>query len=289
MPYRKNGFTLIELLVVISIISLLSSIILATLSSVRGRAQIAAGQTFADQTYHTFGADSAATFDFDEGSGNTAYDTSGNGNNGTLMPGGVSGPLWTTDSIQGTALVFNGTSNYVSLGNNNTSLSSISDVFTIGAWIKLSTINNRMVIYTNGDINYGGDPTNSFTFDVSYGCGSLSEINGLEIILPGIYVGCTASNLLSANTWYYVAYTKNGPLERGIFYIDGVAYPPIDYTGVSTSFASGNNHRFIGMRNNSSLYFNGSIDELHIYTDSLTSEQIKNIYFTERTKYLAKN
>lgn len=45
MNKHKKGFTLIELLVVISIISLLSSIVLASLSSARGKARYASTLT----------------------------------------------------------------------------------------------------------------------------------------------------------------------------------------------------------------------------------------------------
>ena len=43
----------------------------------------------------------------DEGSGNIIYDSSGNGNNGTIY-----GATW-TDGISGTALTFNGVDDYV--------------------------------------------------------------------------------------------------------------------------------------------------------------------------------
>ena len=51
-PGSSKGFTLIELLVVIAIIGILSAVVLASLSSSRGRARIAAAQ----QTMHSIQA-----------------------------------------------------------------------------------------------------------------------------------------------------------------------------------------------------------------------------------------
>jgi len=51
---------------------------------------------------------------FDEGSGNTAYDFSGNGNNGTLL--GSPAPQWVAGKF-GTALSFNNSSAYVEIPN----------------------------------------------------------------------------------------------------------------------------------------------------------------------------
>src|SRR5258708_40324399 len=55
-----------------------------------------------------------ATYGFNEGSGNTTADASGNANVGTL-----SGPSWTTAGRYGYALSFNGTNAYVEAANSN--------------------------------------------------------------------------------------------------------------------------------------------------------------------------
>src|SRR2546427_8380874 len=81
-----------------------------------------------------FNADSAgkckpvANWMFDEGSGTTTYDRSGNGNNGTL----VNGPTWVPGVI-GNALSFNG-SNYVQIPDSQ-SLNITGNQFSISAWV----------------------------------------------------------------------------------------------------------------------------------------------------------
>jgi hypothetical protein len=72
---------------------------------------------------------------FEEGTGTTTKDLSGNGNNGTLCNGstcGVQGPTWTTGKVGG-ALIFDGVDDYV-----DTSLIFNSpSYFTVAAWVKV--------------------------------------------------------------------------------------------------------------------------------------------------------
>src|SRR3990167_6079208 len=68
---------------------------------------------------------------FDEGSGATAADSSGNNNTGTL----VNGPSWTTGKI-GQALSFDGVDDLVTASG----ISNTPSAFTLSAWIKFSQL-----------------------------------------------------------------------------------------------------------------------------------------------------
>src|ERR1700729_3106318 len=83
-----------------------------------------------------------AAYGFDEGSGTTVTDASGNGNNGT-----ISGATWSTAGKYGDALSFNGTSSLVTIPN-SASLQ-LSGGMTLEAWVKPSTVNAnwRDVLY----------------------------------------------------------------------------------------------------------------------------------------------
>lgn len=99
----------------------------------------------------TAGGDLLAYWAFDDGSGQTAADSSGNGNDGTLgtTAGVDSGdPTWASCSGGGSALVFDGTDDEVRLSN-----AIIGDraTWTITAWIKMGadTADDR-TIYGEG-------------------------------------------------------------------------------------------------------------------------------------------
>src|SRR5215469_5696565 len=90
-----------------------------------------------------------AAYGFDEGSGTTVTDLSGNGNNGT-----ISGATWTTSGKYGGALVFNGTSATVNI--NNTVSLQMTTGMTLEAWVNPSIVNGawRDVFYKGNDNYY---------------------------------------------------------------------------------------------------------------------------------------
>jgi hypothetical protein len=70
-----------------------------------------------------------AAYSFDEGTGNSVADLSGNNINGTVV-----GATWIAKGMYGNALAFNGISSYVDLGN-RTALR-LTGSMTIEAWVK---------------------------------------------------------------------------------------------------------------------------------------------------------
>src|SRR3989344_2745661 len=90
-------------------------------------------------------------WNFDEGSGATANDTSDSGNNGT-----ITGATWTTGKVGSGALSFNGTSAHVNAG----SASNLDDLtsFTYSAWINPANIAQGNVYWIFGKTgNYGSN------------------------------------------------------------------------------------------------------------------------------------
>jgi hypothetical protein len=194
-----------------------------------------------------------AAYPFDEGSGTTVTDVSGNGNNGT-----VSGATWTTSGKYGHALVFNGTSALVTV-NNSTKLQ-LSNAMTLEAWVNPGTVSSiwQDVIYKGND-NYYLEGTS--------GNGSVPAMGGTfggsDVVLYG-----PAAPLL--NTWTHLAGTYDGTTMR--FYVNGTQVATQPQTGaISTS----TDPLQIGGDTIYNQYFQGTIDEVRIYNVALSAAQIQ--------------
>jgi hypothetical protein len=195
----------------------------------------------------------------------SCIDSSGNGNNGTanggMTCGNVSGKV-------NNGSYFNGVNNYVDAGN-GTSLNITGDI-TLAAWVKRfgTTGNSQGIIGTRQgktDATYpyqlGLDSTgNKF---------QLSATNGTIIISTGT----TQSNLIN-NKWYYVVGTISNTSMN--FYRDGVLVDTNTFIGSR----QGNLLKLtIGSAQSTVRFFNGSIDEVHIYNRALNATEIRTNYY----------
>lgn len=197
---------------------------------------------------------------FDEGSGNIASDSSGNGNDGT-----VNGASW-TGGISNEALQFNGISNYVGISSSPSLVLSGNQV-SLELWIKPTVALNsglasRINIMDKGD-GYGfqmevGDGRISFFVNNAYG----------DQWLP------TETSDWKAGTWYLIAGTYDGTNER--VYVNGA----LENTKSLSGTLSGIGHPLsIGSYCYGTMnFFNGAIDEVKIYNRALTSDEIYTDY-----------
>ncbi len=90
-----------------------------------------------------------AAYSFDEGSGTTLHDTSGNNNNGT-----ITNATWSTAGEYGDALDFNGTNSLVTI-NSSASLNLTSGM-TLEAWVDPTSISSawQEVLFKSDSIYY---------------------------------------------------------------------------------------------------------------------------------------
>jgi len=200
---------------------------------------------------------------FDEISGTTAADSSGNNNTGTL----TNGPTWATGKINN-ALSFDGTDDYINLGNMNVSGSGI----TIAAWVKADTfsssIDTRFISKANstneqshywmlGQTNSGGD---KLRFRLKAGGSTQTLI--------------ASSGNLPLNIWFHAIATYDGSTMR--LYKDGIEVGSVAKSGTIDINATVPAN--IGRNPDGSNHIDGAIDEARIYNRALSASDIQALY-----------
>jgi Concanavalin A-like lectin/glucanases superfamily/Cadherin-like len=193
-----------------------------------------------------------AAWGFEEASGNTVRDTSGNKLNGT-----ISGAAWTAAGKYGNALSFNGTSALVTVPDANAL--DLTTGMTLEAWVHPSAVSNtwRDVIYKGLQDIYYLDATSTYGPPAVGG----TWISGNPL------VGTTT---LPVNAWSHLAASYDGAALR--LYVNGVQVASRAQTG---SIATSNQALSIGGDEFYGAYFAGLIDEVRIYNRALTQNEIQ--------------
>jgi uncharacterized protein (TIGR02145 family) len=215
--------------------------------------------------------------------GNIA-DSSGNGYNGIN-----NGATATTNryGISGKALINNGTTNFQSIPFSNLSL----NAGTINLWFKINQINtNKEDIIFSISKNDGGNQT-FFIIDVDKRNGVSKDIY-IDFERSGtidwnIVVDESVFNANSNTYWNCLTVTHNGTTPTA--YLNGINVGTLNtFTSCSYwwddlfSASQAANYAALGCikLNNTNLYFfNGSVDDIRIYSRALTGKEIKQLYY----------
>jgi hypothetical protein len=206
------------------------------------------------------GSGLVAAYAFDEGSGTTVKDSSGNSLTGTIV-----GATWISGGMYGNALSFNGTSSYIDLG--NPAALQLTGSMTLEAWVK-ATANpaddGQIVSKSNGtgwQLKTTPD-TGPHTFGVA--------VSGSSTSLTQRY----SKTVRSLNTWYHVAGVYDVDSRTLSTYVNGVLDNGTLKGVVPTSQFNRNVNVNIGRRSGG-FYFKGVIDEVRIYNRALSQAEIQ--------------
>jgi hypothetical protein len=196
---------------------------------------------------------------FDESSGSSANDTSGNSNTGT-----ITSAIWTPHGYDSSwALNFDGSSAYVE--DSTTPISAYP--FTLSAWAKTTATSDTITILGLHDIN---DTDRYQLIWINCNASCIAEaISRENVSSPVIAAGTT--NLGDGN-WHHVVGTFANSSDRKI-YVDGVQ----EGTNRNTeAFDAAIDNATAGVRRGSTLskYFDGEIDQVRIYNYARTPAQI---------------
>jgi len=157
-----------------------------------------------------------AAYSFDEGSGTSAADSSGNGNKGTL----VNGATWSTSAKFGAAASFDGSDDRIDVGDSNSL--DLTSGMTLEAWVR-PTANSgyRTVVLKEipGELAYS-----LYAADSDHGT---RPSGWVRIAGTSRYADGTGS--VPLNTYSHVAVTYNG--SALVFYVNGVQTRSTAVTG----------------------------------------------------------
>jgi hypothetical protein len=191
-----------------------------------------------------------AAYSFDEGSGTTAADLSGNGNTATLT--GVT----FASGKYGSAVSLNGTSSLVTIPD-SASLD-LSSGMTLEAWVRATSFASSQTLVAKerpgGGFPYGVELDNG----VPAGYARTSS-----------FTSATGTAALPTATWKYVAVTYDGSALRA--YVDGTQ---VGTAPASGSIASSSGQLSIGGDSVWGEYFNGRVDNVRIYDRALSSSEL---------------
>jgi hypothetical protein len=189
---------------------------------------------------------------FDERSGTTAFDSSGNENHGLLR----GSPRWVAGKIGG-ALEFDGRGDYVDTGN-----AADLPVWTICAWV------------ISPDAPSGAMPSGPIhrekNYQINWNHFDTTFRSAAALNVGGVWYAASLGRL-EANTWYHLVATYNRQVLRA--YKNGVLI-------TSNSAPSGNpSHEWgtlkFARHSIESQYFGGTIDDVRIYNKVLTLQEIR--------------
>ncbi len=231
--------------------------------NITARARDAAGNIATSVTvqFNVFNNGLVAAFGFNENTGTTVNDNSGNNNNGTL----TNGPTWSASGKFGSAILFDGTNDFVNVNDANSL--DLTNGMTIEAWINASNLTGykTVICKENGTNNlaYALSPNNSAS-------GSANQRPNTRIRIGNTTTTVTGTTKLVLNTWTHIASTYNGSVLR--LYINGVQVSTANVTG---NMAATTNPLRIGGTTALSQYFTGLIDEVRIYNRALSQSEIQ--------------
>ncbi len=197
---------------------------------------------------------------FEDGSGSTVTDQSGNGNNASL----TGSPTWTIGKY-GSGLSINAATQTAVISDSS-SLDQISNELTVATWIKPNQN------YTNPMTDAWYHFANRGSWQFEFGYSGWAEGPSIKVYdnLGGNVTAETAMNLVSGR-WYHVAFTVKG--HQVVLYVDG---KPIatnnSFTGTLNSGGA------VNINGDSSHAGNFTQDEFRMYSRALEGYEIQSLY-----------
>jgi hypothetical protein len=206
----------------------------------------------------TVPTDYAGYWPLDATSGTVAADLSGNNNNGSVV-----GATWNASGQINGCLAFNGVNNYVQIANG------VSNDFSIAFWVKTTQTGGTGNWYQgtgliDGDVAAGVN---------DFGTSLLGSHFAFGTGKPDTTIVSAAS--INDGQWHQCVATRQQATGTLKIYVDGV----LQATGVggTNSLLAASYLRF-GSLQTGTGFFNGSLDEIKIYSRALGNNEVTALY-----------
>ena len=207
-----------------------------------------------------------AAWAFDEGSGTSAFDGSGNGHSATL----VNGPLWTSGQSGG-ALNLDGSNDYVQ--SNASGILNTATSFTVAAWV--STASTSGVL--RAAVSQDGASISPFKLELNSNNQWSFTLRSADST-TNTTVRAQSGTVAAINTWYHLVGVCDVPARLIRLYVNGAlksttsfTFTPWDATGRSLIGRA----RWAGLAD---THFHGKLDQARLYQRVLGATEIANLH-----------
>ena len=217
---------------------------------------------------------------FDEPSGTTAADSSGNNYHAQLFNAGTGAASWVDGKVNG-GIQLDGTDDYLAIQTLNYTQAGQIPAVTVVAWLKTSASSQRYVISsdrsTNWRVTVGGDSNTGKLFFASTDSAEVTADN-------------YSNSVVNDGAWHLVVASYDSVTSLKKFYLDGNPNGSASVHG-NLALGSGAYTRFgtIGTTNEDIAYntpqpgprggfFQGTLDEIRLYDRALTDADVAYLY-----------
>jgi hypothetical protein len=205
-------------------------------------------------------ADQIGYWPLDATAGTVAVDATSNGNIGT-----VNGAGWNASGRVNGCLVFNGVNNSVQINN------PVVNDFSIAFWVKTSQTASTPQWYNGAGLVDGDAPENANDFGVALVGGKL----GFGIGNPDTTILSTMS--INDGAWHHCVATRQQATGVIELYVDGNLQASAT---VNRNSLNASAHLLFGAIASGGGYFNGSLDEVKIFSRALSSNEVAALYYS---------
>ena len=147
--------------------------------------------------------------------------------------------------------------------------------FTFSAWVKVDDLSTRHSLIKKGDFSGSNNREYYIYIDTDGSIKNNIYSNGVTLNRRGRK---TSTGLISANTWYHIAFTYDG--QGGTNASDGIK---IYLDGVRVDNANNQKNIYVAMKNTSftfriGQFTNGKMDEVAVFNSELSASNVTSIY-----------